>query len=86
MKRYMPTIVNVKQLDGIKLFGVGHSEETNGEWVKWEEAGPVYGAAVALLNKIRQDHPEDFEGEGTGYTCPYVRELLHAVVNAGWGG
>ncbi len=46
----------------------------------------MYDAIVAFLRKVRQDHPEDFKGKGTGYTCPYVRDLLHAVVKAGWDG
>ena len=37
MKRYVPTIVSMKQLKGIKLFGVGYNENPNGEWVKYED-------------------------------------------------
>ena len=46
----------------------------------------VYNAAVELLKYVRRSHPEDFKDEGTGYKCPHMRQLLHAVVKAGWEG
>ena len=46
----------------------------------------VYNAAVALLEHVKQSYPEDFQDENAEYKCPYMQQLLRAVVNVCWEG
>ena len=50
MKRYIPYIESIKQLDGIKLFSVGFNENPRGEWVKYEDVKYLYQSLLTILH------------------------------------
>ncbi len=48
MKRYSPNIESIKQVDGIKVYGVSFDEKPYGEWVKHEDVKTMYDALIHI--------------------------------------